>query len=300
MRIVFFGTADFAVPALRAVADSVVLVVSQPDRPKGRGAALQSSPVKLAAMELGLPVETPEKARDPEFVARIRELDADFLLVAAYGQILSVSLLESARQGGINLHGSILPLYRGAAPIQRAIQNGDAETGVTLMQMEKGMDTGDMIAIEKLAIGDDETYGELAARLGDLAGEMAKTWSPRLAAGDYPRSPQDHALATHAPKVTKEEAELKFGEPIDMAYNDFRAFTPSPGAWIQTNQGRLRLSAVRKSPAIGEPGTIVASDTIAFQGGSLQLLEVQPEGRKRMSGRDFINGSRLRIGESLL
>lgn len=299
MRIVYFGTADFAVPALRAVAEHVVLVVSQPDRPSGRGMQLRPSPVKAAALELGLPVESPEKARDPAFVEHLRSLEADFLLVAAYGQILSVVLLESAKHGGINLHGSILPFYRGAAPIQRCLQNGDTETGVTLMQMDKGMDSGDMIAIEKLAIGPDETYGELATRLGDLAGTMAATWAARLGSGDYPRTPQVHEDATYAPKVTKEEAELKFDEPIEHAYNDFRAFTPSPGAWIQTRFGRLRISEARKLDTSGPAGTLLASDLVAFQDGSLQLLEVQPEGKKRMSGRDFVNGMRVAVGESI-
>jgi methionyl-tRNA formyltransferase len=299
VKIVYFGTADFAVPALREVAPHVVLVVSQPDRPTGRGMKMQPSPVKTAALELGLPVETPGKARDPEFVDSVRELAADFLLVAAYGQILSVALLEAANQGGINLHGSILPHYRGAAPIQRCLQNGDRETGVTLMQMDKGMDSGDMIAIERLPIAPDETYGELAARLGDLAGQMAGSWAERLANGDYPRTPQNHDEATYAPKVTKEEAELKFDEPVELAYNDCRAFTPSPGAWLQTKVGRLRIGSARKLDTSGEPGVLLASDVLAFQGGSLQLLEVQPEGKKRMSGRDFFNGYRLSIGESL-
>lgn len=300
MKIVYFGTADFAVPALRSVAESVVLVVSQPDRPSGRGMQLKPSPVKEAALELGLPVETPEKARAAEFVDHVRALDPDFLLVAAYGQILSLNLLNSARHGGINLHGSILPHYRGAAPIQRCLENGDTETGVTLMQMDKGMDTGDMIAIERLTIGPDETYGELATRLGDLAGEMARAWAPRLAAGDYPRTAQDVHQATHAAKVTKEEAELKVDMEISRAYARFRAFTPSPGCWIQTKFGRLRISGARKSEVHGQPGTITGPDLLALQGGSLQLIEVQPEGKKRMSGRDFINGMRLEKGSSIL
>jgi len=300
MRIVYFGTADFAVPALRAVADHVVLVVSQPDRPKGRGSQLQASPVKLAALELGLPVETPTKAREPEFMNQILELKADFLLVAAYGQILSVDLLASAKNGGINLHGSILPRYRGAAPIQRAIQNGDTETGVTLMQMEKGMDTGDAIAIETLTIGPDETYGEIAERLGDLAGRMAAEWAPRLAEGSYPRQAQNHAEASHAPKVTKEEAELTVDMDIRAAYNRFRAFTPSPGAWMKTQFGRLKISEARMAPSVGAPGTRIGADEVAFAGGSLRLLTVQPEGKKRMSGADFFNGFRVQPGDSLI
>jgi methionyl-tRNA formyltransferase len=300
MKIVFFGTAEFAVPALRAVHEHVLLVVSQPDRPGGRGMRLLPSPVKTVSSELSLPIETPDKARAPEFVDLIRSLEADFLLVAAYGQILSVALLESAKQGGINLHGSILPKYRGAAPIQRCLQNGDTETGVTLMQMDKGMDTGDMIAVERVQIGPDETYGELAGRLGELGGRMAVDWAQRLAKGDYPMTPQDHNLASHAPKVTKEEAELLFDEPIELTYNKVRAFIPSPGPWIQTRFGRVRIGAARKNANLdAEPGTITSADSVAFKGGALQLVEVQPEGRKRMSGRDFINGNRLSVGDSI-
>lgn len=301
MRIVFFGTAEFAVPALRAVAPHVLLVVSQPDRPKGRGAQLQASPVKEAAVELGLPVETPLKARDPGFVAHIRDFHADFLLVAAYGQILSVDLLNAANRGGINLHGSILPRYRGAAPIQRAIQNGDTTTGVTLMQMDKGMDTGDMIDVRQLSIGPDETYGELASRLGDLAGQMAFDWMIRLTIGDYPRVPQSMVPIepTHAAKVTKEEAELRFDQQAATAYNAFRAFNPSPGPWMQTKFGRLKVSEARFSPETGEPGTRVGVDGIGFEGGSIRLLTVQPEGKKRMSGVDFFNGFRIQPGDSV-
>src|SRR5262249_18938452 len=151
----------FAVPALQELKDHISLVVTQPDRPSGRGMRMHSSPVKEAALEIGLPVETPEKSRAPEFVERLQSENADALVVASYGQILSQRVLDSAKRGGINLHGSILPKYRGAAPIQRAILDGEPETGITLMQMDKGMDSGDIIAIERTPIGSDETYGEL-------------------------------------------------------------------------------------------------------------------------------------------
>lgn len=300
MRLIFFGTAEFAVPSLLALAQHVVLVVSQPDRPTGRGLRLQSSPVKLAAQELGLPVETPEKSRAPEFVAHLREMAADALVVAAYGQILSVAVLESATRGGINLHGSILPRYRGAAPIQRSILNGDAETGVTLMQMDKGMDTGDMISIRSIAIGQDETYGELQARLAILAADMAQEWMPRIVAGDYPRMPQDAEKATHAAKVEKSEAELQFEMTADEAYRRFRAFTPAPGAFIRTREGLIKISSGRMGSSRGMAGTLTAPDEVGFSQGSLKLLEIQPEGKKRMSFRDFANGARLRVGDSLL
>jgi methionyl-tRNA formyltransferase len=299
-RIVFFGTAEFAVPALRAAAEHVALVVAQPDRPRGRGMRPTPTPVKAAAEELGLPVETPEKSRAADFVERLRSLDADLLLVAAYGQILSQAVLDSARQGGINLHGSILPRYRGAAPIQRCIQAGETQTGVTLMQMDRGMDTGDIIAIERLAIGPDETYGELQARLASLAAEMTVRWLPKLTSGDYPRMPQDHELASHAAKVLKEEAELKATDHAKEAYDRFRAFTPSPGAWMQTAFGRLKVSAARFGPVEGPPGTLLAPDQVALKNGSLRLLQVQLEGKKSMSGRDLANGLRLKPGDRLL
>lgn len=303
MRIVAFGTASFAVPALRAVAPHVVLAVSQPDRPKGRGLETQPSPFKQAALDLGLPVETPERARDAEFIARIRGLKPDFLLVAAYGQILPVALLEAAKFGGINLHGSILPEYRGAAPIQRCLLEGHTETGVTLMQMEKGMDTGDVIAIEKLPIGPEETYGELQDRLAELAGKMATEWAPKLAAGDYPRAPQDHSRATHAAKIEKQEAELNWFGDAAAEHNRYRAFTPAPGATLNTKFGLLRLSKAQFCAESGNPGEallVKGGLRVAFRHGSLDLLELQPAGKKRMSGADFANGMRLRAGDSLL
>jgi methionyl-tRNA formyltransferase len=303
MRVVYFGTAEFAVPALRAVVSafpgSVKLVVSQPDRPSGRGLKLVPSPVRRAAMELEIPVETPERARAPEFVERLRSLDADVLLVAAYGQILSTSVLESARRGGINLHGSILPKYRGAAPIQRCILEGDTETGVTLMQMDKGMDTGDMIAVARTPIGADETYGVLQERLSQIAAALAVEWMPGIASGDYPRTPQDHDAATYAPKVEKAEAELRWDMSCEEAYRRFRAFTPAPGAFIRTGLGHLKLVNARLGSKQGPPGTYLGGDEIGFRHGSLALVEVQPEGKKRMQFRDFANGARLRPGDSL-
>lgn len=303
MKLVYFGTAEFAVPALRAVAQWTSLVVSQPDRPSGRGMKLQPSPVKRAAEELGIPVLTPEKARDPEFIQRIHEEQADALLVAAYGQILRPALLEAARQGSINLHGSILPKYRGAAPIQRAILEGETETGVTLMQMDVGMDTGDMIALATTPIGPDETAGDLTPRLADLAAGLAREWMPRIAAGDYPRTPQDNDRATHAAKIEKAEAELRPDRPAEEEYRRFRAFTPAPGAYLMTAEGPVKVTQARWVPeAEGTPGTVAALHpdvVIAFQTGGLQLLEVAPPGRKRMSGTDYVHGLRLRPGDAL-
>lgn len=302
MKLIYFGTGTFALPALRALAPHVALVVTQPDRPTGRGMRLQAAPAKLLAQELGLHVESPEKTRAPEFVARLRELDADALVVASYGQILSTAVLDSAKRGGINLHGSILPEYRGAAPIQRCILDGRTETGITLMQMDRGMDTGDMIEIVRTPIGPDETYGELQDRLALLAAEMAVAWMPRIVADDYPRTPQEGDRATVAPKVEKAEAELSFARAAKEEYDRFRAFTPAPGAFVRTTHGVLRLHSVRAAEGSGEPGTVLSvspEPVVAFAEGALRLVEVQPEGKRRMSGRDWANGARIKAGESL-
>ena len=303
MRIVYFGTAAFAVPALKAMAEHVCLVVTQPDRMGGRGMKLQTSPVKQAALELGLTVESPEKSRTSEFVDTLRSHEADVLLVAAYGQILSTAVLESAKRGGINLHGSILPKYRGAAPIQRCILVGETVSGVTLMQMAKGMDTGDVIAIETTSIGPDESYGDLQDRLAVIAAQMSKDWLPRICAGNYSRKPQDHAAATMAPKVEKAEAELKFGRDAHQEYNRVRAFTPAPGAFMKTRFGLVKIGKARLGTDEGQPGVVLSTSEscqVAFHTGSLNLLELQPEGKKRMTGRDFANGLRLKPGDTLL
>lgn len=290
MKIVYFGTSDFAVPALEKLAEHVVLVVTQPDRPSGRGMKLKSSPVKLKAQELGLPVETPEKARDPEFVEKIRALEADVHVVAAYGQILSTKLLETAKRGGINLHGSILPEYRGAAPIQRAIMDGKTETGVTLMQMDKGMDTGDIIDIVRTPIGPDETYGELHTRLADLASHQIEDWIDRIAAGDYPRIPQNHEEATYAAKITNEDRELRFDGEARSEYNRYRALSPTPGTFLQTSAGRLKPLKVTLTLETSEESSLGLEFGFKFVGGKLTPEMVQPEGRNRMRYLDWLNG----------
>lgn len=303
MRFVFFGTGSFAVPALRALRESVVLVVTQPDRPSGRGMKLKPSEIKLAAEELGLPVETPLKARDGEFVAKIEALDADALIVASYGQILSERLLNSAKHGGINLHGSLLPEYRGAAPIQRAILDGQRETGVTLMQMDRGMDTGDEIDRVATLIGPDETYGELQDRLSLLAADLILQWAPRIAAGEYPRTPQPAEGATLAPKIERAETELSVERSAHAEYDRFRAFTPSPGVFLSTTNGVVKISEARRSPELGVPGEVLRGGEgclIAFEGGAIDLIQVQPEGKRRMSGKDFANGYRLRPGSRIV
>ena len=299
MRIVALGTGAFAVPAIRALSPHIVLVVSQPDRPSGRGMRVHGSPVKLAAIELGLPVETPVRCGSPEFVERVRGEGADFLLVASYGQILSQAVLDSARRGGINLHGSILPRWRGAAPIQRCLEAGDAETGVTLMQMDRGMDTGDIIEIRRTAIGRDETYGELHDRLAQIAADQAREWAPRIVAGEYPRTAQHNGAATLAPKVKREHAEIDLAGDAAREYDTFRAFTPIPGAFVRTSTGRVKVWRAHRVEGASPPGTVLQTQpelVVAFGNGALAFDEVQPEGKKRMAGTDLANGLRIKPG----
>lgn len=304
MRLAYFGTAPFAVPALKALAPHVVHVVSQPDRPTGRGLKLTPSPVKQTAIELGIPVSMPEKARSPEFIEFLRTLDCDCFVVAAYGQILPQSILDIPTRGCINLHGSILPAWRGAAPIQRAVESGDKESGVTLMQMDKGMDTGDIIAIERTPIHPDETAGELYDRLSHISATLAKEWIDKIVRGDYPRIPQDNDLASHAAKLTKEDRRLEFSKDAQAVYNQFRAVTPSPGAFIETKFGPLKiLKAEFVQNMHGTPAEILAVKPelcVSFQNGALNLIEVQPAGKKRISGFDFANGARINTGDCFI
>jgi len=303
VKIVLFGTGSFAVPALERMSAHVSLVVTQPDRPSGRHMRLQPSPVKLAAKAFGIAVESPERSRAPEFVERLKAEEADFLLVASYGQILSEAVLNSARQGGINLHGSLLPKYRGAAPIQRSIEAGESETGVTLMQMDRGMDTGDIIEIVRIPIGQDETYGELQDRLAIIGADLAEEWSSRIARGNYPRAPQDPTRASLAPKIDRAETELNLIRAASNEYNRFRAFTPSPSSFLSTRFGRLKLRQLRHSDFAGTPGAIVALKpdvVVTCTEGGLRLIEVQPEGKRPMDGQAWANGLRLQIGDNLL
>jgi len=301
MKLAFFGSSEFAIPSLRALANSVHLVVTQPDKPSGRRMTLQPTPVKKAALEFGLPVAEPERARNAEFVDMIASENFDALVVAAYGQILSQRLLDAATRGGINLHGSILPRYRGAAPIQRAIMNGDAETGVTLMQMDRGMDTGDIIAIETLAIGPDDTASLIFDRLGAVAGKMAFQWLPRIVAGDYPRVPQREDLASYAPKIERSDTYLDWSLAAEANYNLFRGLTDYPGAVLPTRFGNLKLRQVVWSNGTAPTGTVVSLRpfVMAMEGGCLELRVVQPEGKGPMSAIDWANGMRLSVGDPI-
>lgn len=299
MRVVYFGTASFAVPALRALAPHCLAVVTQPARPTGRGLPTRVSPVEAEARDLGLPVLAPEKARGTEFVQRLEDFEADLFVVAAYGQILRQPVLAIPHRGCFNLHGSLLPRWRGAAPVQRAIAAGDHLTGVTLMRMDEGMDTGPIVALQRTVIGPDETAGELMTRLADVAASMIAEWAPRLTTGDFTLTPQDESSATHAAKLERGEGQITLGMEASRAYDLFRAMTPGPGAWFATASGPVKLTQARLMPDEGEPGTLLSNRpelVVSLKGGSLCLLEVQPEGRRRMSGHEYANGARLATG----
>ena len=300
MKIVYFGTAPFAVPALEAVANHCLAVVSQPAKPTGRGLQTTQSPVAKTAERLGIPVLTPEKARDPLFVEHLASLEADLFVVAAYGQILRKSVLSLPSVGCFNLHGSLLPRWRGAAPVQRAIEAGDTLSGVSLMKMDEGMDTGPIVAMERMVIGPDETAGELMTRLSELAGSMIGHWAPMLARGEFTLTAQEDEQATHAAKIRKEDGIVRPGMEAKKAYDLYRAFSPAPGAWIQTPNGLIRITQTQIREEPGPAGTILATRpelVVSLKDGSLALLEVQPEGRRRMSGADYANGARLAVGQ---
>lgn len=317
VRALFFGTPEIAVPSLRALTQiaHVQGVVCQPDRPSGRGLMAHAPPVKIAALELGLPVLQLDKVRDGRLETWVKESGADLALVMAYGRILPKSVLDSPRLGSVNVHASLLPAYRGAAPIQRCILDGQSETGVCLMQMDEGMDTGDVLAERRLGIGNDETHGELSQRLAELAAELVLSELPRLFRGELSRKPQDHAQASYAPPLTKEDERLLPAESATRLSRQVRALSPRPGAscLVTRTDGtkrRLRVVRARELPldaqddqGAGLPGAVdVVRERIFVHTGSgrLEILEAQLEGKKLLSAADLARGRALRSGDLLV
>ncbi len=308
MRVLFFGTPDFAVPSLRALVGEgfeVVAVVTRPDKPTGRHRSHASpSAVKTAALAEDLAVLQPERPSAPEFVAQARALAPDISIVAAYGHILSQALLDVPPRGSLNVHASLLPALRGAAPIQRAILGGLSETGVTIMQMDAGMDTGPILHQAATPIADDETGGELAVRLAELGAEaLIEALTLIDETGLQPR-PQDHAKATLAPKIKREEERLDWSCAGDVVARKIRAFDPKPGAWAPCRGRELKLFGARAAPGAGSgaPGLVLAAgDTlrVACGSGAVEVDEVQPAGRARMTVRAFLNGRGIATGDVL-
>lgn len=307
MVVVFLGTPEFAVPTLEALVaagHTVAAVYTQPDRPKGRGNELAQSPVKQAALRLGLPVFQPERIRRPEAVAELAAHGAKAMVIVGYGQILPQTVIDLAPLGIINVHASLLPAYRGAAPIQWAIANGETITGVTTMRIDAGLDTGDILQQAELEIGPNETAPELSVRLAAEGASLLIESLHRLDRGQLVPEPQDHASATLAPILTKEDGIIDWNRPAAVIHNRLRGFTPWPGASTRFRGAGLKiLSAAPVAIPNLAPGRLVLRDRRLYagcgEGTALELVEVQPEGRKRVSGESFANGARLLDNELL-
>jgi methionyl-tRNA formyltransferase len=297
MRIVFMGTPEFAVPTLRALlaaGHQVVAVYSQPPRPAGRGKKLQPSPVHLAALDAGLAVHTPVSLKGADEQAAFAALDADVAVVAAYGLILPPAVLEAPRHGCLNVHGSILPRWRGAAPVQRAILAGDAETGVTIMQMERGLDTGPMLACVRTPIA-DKTAGELSAELAEIGAQAMLAVLADLPG--HPAVPQPDEGVTYAAKIDKAESRLDFALPAIELERRVRAFAPAPGAYFELEGERYRVLAAQCVEGSGAPGTVLdAQLTIACGSGALRPTLVQRAGRPAMASAALLRGRAIAAG----
>jgi len=310
-RILFFGSSEFAVPTLKRLHEAgypIMGVVSQPPRPAGRGMQLRKTPAHECAGTLQLPVWTPGRPRNPDFIEQVRALTPDLVLLAAYGRILPPELLQIAPLGNWNLHASLLPKYRGAAPIQYAILNGETETGVTLMEMVAEMDAGDIYLQVVEPIYPEDDAGTLEKRLAERAAELALEGLCRLQAGTLTRTPQDHSQATYAPLIRKEDTFIRWEEPALRCHNRVRAFCPKPGALTRWRGKLLKLWRTQPLPAVpvtaeAKAGTLLSVSpeglVVACGEGALRVLELQPENRARMSAKDFINGYRPQPGERM-
>jgi len=304
VRIIFAGTPPFAAAALNALADAghdIALVLTQPDRPAGRGMKLMPSAVKQAALARGLPVSQPPSLKSPEAQTELRAVDADVMVVAAYGLILPQAVLDLRRLGCLNIHASLLPRWRGAAPIQRAILAGDVETGITIMQMDAGLDTGAMLSKTMVPIRDDDT----AASLHDVlaaAGASAIVAALANYATLVPAA-QDDAQATYAAKLSKDEAQLDWNQPADALARAVRAYNPAPGAWTLLEGAPLKVWMAATATGAGDPGTVLRADAeglvVACGSGALALREIQPAGSKRMSAAAFLAGRPVPPGSRL-
>jgi methionyl-tRNA formyltransferase len=324
LRLVFCGTPQFAVPSLKSLlAQSdveILAVITQPDRPSGRGRQVSFSPVKQTALKAGLPIHQPPKIRAPEFQQVLQQLEPDAIVIIAYGQIIPARLLPIPKLGWINLHGSLLPKYRGAAPIQWSIANGESITGLTTMRIDAGMDTGDTLLQQEISIGAKETTPELAARMSEAGAPLMLNTLRGLASGTIPPRPQNHDLASNAPLLKKEDGRIDWRQSAQQIFNRLRGFTPWPGA-LTTFRGQT--CQIWGEPVTAEPDLAGNMDTNAapqvpgallldVTGGSpnwlvlcghttvLRLTAVKLEGRRQVSALEFANGAHLTSGDRFL
>jgi methionyl-tRNA formyltransferase len=313
VRVLFMGTPDFAVPSLRALIDHgfrIVGVVTQPDRPKGRKRVLTPPPVKVEAERAGIPVLQPEKLRRREAVEEVLALQPDLIITAAYGQILPKALLDAPRFGCINVHASLLPKYRGGAPVHYAVMNGEAKTGVTLMYMAEGLDTGDMISRVEVPILDTDTTGTMFEKLAEAGAQLLIRTLPRLLRGEVRAEPQNPAEATYARNLTREDEKIDWSRSSREIFNRVRGLNPWPVAYTTWNGEVLKvweaaLSADASNGPIAEtaPGTVLALDdrgiTVRTGDGSILLTVVQPAGKKAMPAGELVKGGRMTVGTRL-
>jgi methionyl-tRNA formyltransferase len=304
-RIVFFGTPSFALPTLRGLLegpDEVVGVITQPDREKGRGRRIVISPIKELALQHGLPVLQPEKVKEEAFQEALSGLQPDLFVVVAYGQILPNPVLNIPKYGAVNVHASLLPRYRGAAPIAWAILRGEEGTGVTTMVMDEGMDTGDILLQTEVPIGDEETCENLHDRLGSLGAQLLLKTLEKMKAGDIRAIPQDHSKATYAPPLKKENGHIDWRKGAAEIDRQVRAFNPWPGAFTKWGDRLLKIyrGEIRERTPAGKPGAVVwvGSDFIEVEAGkdSYLIEEIQLEGRKKMTIREFLSGHSISAG----
>ena len=303
LKLAYMGTPDFAVPSLAALVEAgheVAAVYSQPPRRAGRGQKERPSPVHAWAEEHGLPVRTPRTLRDEGAQAEFVALDLDAAIVAAYGLILPLPVLEAPRLGCINVHASVLPRWRGAAPIQRAILAGDTETGISIMMMAEGLDTGPVLRMESLPIGPETTAGELHDALAALGGRMIAPVLADFEAGHIVPEPQDDAGTTYAKKTEKSEAMIDWSEEASMVARRIHAFAPWPGAWFTLGGERVKVLAARIEPGDGAPGEVLDNTLrVACGSSAVRLLRLQREGKKPAAAADFLRGRSVATGTVL-
>ncbi|MFD0680469.1 MULTISPECIES: methionyl-tRNA formyltransferase [unclassified Paenibacillus] len=314
MRVVFMGTPEFAVPSLLVLLESgvqVVGVVTQPDRPVGRKRVLTPTPVKAAAEQRGIPVLQPERLRRPESVEALRALEPDLIVTAAYGQILSKAVLDIPKLGCINIHASLLPQYRGGAPIHYAVMNGDAVTGVTIMYMAEGLDTGDMISRVEVPIEDTDTTGSMFDKLSIAGAQLLKDTLPELLAGDVQAAAQNDAEAVYSPNISREQELIDWNQPALSIWNKVRGLNPRPGAYTIWNGDVLKIWSCAKPGSMDASagqarraaGTVVAVSEAGVQvetgEGLLTITELQPAGKKAMDAGQFARGGQLTPGTVL-
>jgi len=291
------GTPDFAVPALKALhgaGHEIVAVYSQPPRPRGRGQQVQKSPVQLYAEEHGIPVFNPKSLKNAEAQEEFKKLNADVAVVAAYGLILPKAVLDAPKYGCINIHASLLPRWRGASPIQHAIWSGDPETGITLMQMDEGLDTGAVISLERITITDKTTSSSLHDELSVLGGKMIVKAIGELAKTGALKSVPQNDDSTYAPMLKKENGKINWSLSAAMIDRQIRALNPWPGTWTEFEGKRIKIHAAEISPAKGNPGEIL--DRHGNIGHGLKILKIQPEGKNAMDFSAAVNGGYLKVG----